>query len=251
MSGALPSPLLAPSTVTLAPSSWRAAARLAGLRKAVNDRQRSAHRSRGDAKNLLNDLQGAIGELVALIAVAAAGVTAVRHNPISFAAHIDDVDIAFEWAGSEGEVGLEAKCLLVEPGKRLFLVNQRAHERSLVRGAAGFLPILTAEGAPQALVGCFVPATALHGWREYNFQYGDPAIGIPFSVACRKLFQRPEQEVREGFTRIAGRHGTLTGTLGEEADFAAEHLERFERELPPLENATAAQLVHALCAVRA
>lgn len=239
--------LAAPRTIRLSGNHWRAAARLAGLRKGVNDGQRSEHRSRGEGKNLLNDLQGAIGEIVALMAVEACGARGVQHHPISFEAHVDDVDLRLADAG--GVVGLEAKCLLVENGKRRFLVNKKAHERSVARGAVGFIPVLTAEGAPQALVGRVVPVHELERWAVVDFGYGDPAYSLPLREACRSLFGHPEPEVRRGFKEIAGRYGSLATGLGEEARGGARDVRHYERSLPPLGNVTAAELVEALCSV--
>src|SRR4051812_15519704 len=55
-----------PLRARLSADTWRAAAVLGRLRTLVNDRHRSSDRDRGQGKNLLNDLQGALGELIGL-----------------------------------------------------------------------------------------------------------------------------------------------------------------------------------------
>jgi hypothetical protein len=72
---------------------WRAAAILAGLRSAVNDRHRDEIRDRGASKNWLADLWGVIGEIVALRHLQEVCDAPILHCPIDFARSVQDVDL--------------------------------------------------------------------------------------------------------------------------------------------------------------
>ncbi len=129
---------------------WAAAANVAGFRKASNDGIRGKTRSRGEDKNLLNDLQGVVGELVALSRLEGLGFSCT-HDLLDVSGPVDDVDIRASIDGVE--LAIEAKCLLMAPNKHLFLVNEIAHERSVARCADIYTPVLTVVGADHAYVG--------------------------------------------------------------------------------------------------
>jgi hypothetical protein len=207
--------LAMPVQLRLREDIWLAAAALAGLRKAVNDPIRGQNRSRGAAKNVLNDIQGAIGELLALQRVSeVASIERVEHNLLSLSSPIDDVDVII----GEGEhsLPLEAKCLLMEQRKRLFLVNQIAHQRSLARKAQGYIPILTSPGSSTAFVGALIPVAEIDKWPVHQFQYGDPAYGLDLPSFTARYFDRSETKIRE--------------TL----EVSRERLARFEQDLVPI-----------------
>jgi len=201
----------APAEMKLDRSFWVAAAAVAVLRKAVNDPFRQEHRSRGEAKNLLNDLEGAAGELAALKHFG--GFTGsdleVTHDILSLHGPVDEVDFRIE--EPDGITLMEVKALLVESGKGLFLINREAFGKSRRRGAQGYLPVLSSEGSGLALLGTLLTMDQVGKWREYDFGYGDPAVGVPLGQLTQANFGRTEDEVREllegsrfGIARLEG-----------------------------------------------
>jgi hypothetical protein len=120
---------------------WLAGAALAGLRVAVNDSTRQPDRDSGPQGNALNDLIGAIAELVALQVLEDAGATSLTHSVLDLYRPIDRLDVQGELGGNPFR--LEVKGHFQESEKRYFLINQRAQARSRQRGAHGHLPIVT------------------------------------------------------------------------------------------------------------
>ena len=171
-------PFSDPSCLPLSKKHWRTALVIAYLRKLVNDPIRARHRDRGEQKNILNDLQGSIGELAAIVAAENETlIESTQHDLLSFSGPVDDVDLIA--CTVDRDFRIEAKCLLMQGNKRLFLVNQVAHERSLARHATGYLPVITSTAAPVAFIGRLIPAEELDSWQTFDIKYGDTAIGMP------------------------------------------------------------------------
>jgi len=182
--------------ILLTPSIWACAIAIAVLRVEVNDPIRAEHRDRGDEKNLLNDLQGAIGEIVAAIrAERTYGVGAVTHDLVDFDGPVDDVDIKI--TSSSGEIRLETKCLLWEANKKKFLINDKAHERSVQRKARGYIPVLASVGGNIAIVGPVIGIEEVANWDRIAYQYGDPAKGIDLESFCEKYLGRSWEKIRD------------------------------------------------------
>jgi len=83
--------------IPLTRADWIAATVIAALRRSLNDAIRASHRDRGRQKNLLADLDGAIGELVALkrIEQAYPGCR-VTYTAVSWDGPVNDVDAAVD-----------------------------------------------------------------------------------------------------------------------------------------------------------
>ncbi len=131
---------LEPQDVTLTPELWLAGAALARLRVAVNDPARQPHRDSGPQGNALNDLIGAVAELVAL-QLQDAGATNLTHSLIDLHSSIDRLDFRGDLDASEFK--LEVKGHFHDSDKRYFLINEKAQANSRRRGAHGHLPIIT------------------------------------------------------------------------------------------------------------
>jgi hypothetical protein len=175
-------------SVNLGRYRWTCIARMAGLRVGVNNAFRSAHRSRGDEKNLLNDIQGCAGEIIALLALELiSSVGDVQHLALSFQDSGDSPDI--KTTVNKQPFCAETKCLLMEPKKRLFLVNEAAHQKSVARGATHYIPVLTRIGCRCAVVGTPFPLADVEQWERKEFQYGDPARGMDLEPFCQKYFK--------------------------------------------------------------
>lgn len=227
-----------PATMTLSAPTWRAAALLAGLRRAVNDPIRAADRDRGQEKNWLADIWGVIGELVALRRVNHLTADVVEHHPIDFERSVNEVDLVV-WT-SDGPLRLEAKAHLIEPGKAWFMVNRRARERSVERGAVGYVPVLSALGAGSARVGRLITVDEMDAWQAPTVGLRDPAVGIRLDAMTSTYLDQPLAALKRA--TIAG-SAIAEPELRALAQQAGTDLERWQRRLPALDRLTAQQLV--------
>ena len=244
-SDALLRALGAPARIELSADVWTASAILAGLRVTANDPIRASDRNRGAAKNWLADIWGVVGELVALRRLHELTDAAVAHCPIAFGRAVDDVDLRVDC--EDGPLLLETKTHFVQAGKSWFMVNARAHERSLRRGAVGYIPVLTALGGRRALVGSLLRTSQLNDWGVPDKRLRDPAIGVPLTELCRDQLGRSLES--------AGRlieSGTLAGDdeLSESAALAGRQMEHWRAKLPPLGSLPAREVVDAVLRVQ-
>jgi hypothetical protein len=159
---------------------WLAASVIAGLRVESN-RDRASHRSRGASKDILNDIQGVIGEIVALgMLEREHGADAVGHELLHWGGGTEDevqrvVDFLVR-TPSGVDLRLESKCHLDAPNKMMFLINARAHDRSARRGAAGYMPLIGAVGRSRMRVGRPVRHAEIDPWELHDYGYGDLAL---------------------------------------------------------------------------
>jgi hypothetical protein len=231
-----------PRQLSLSTETWRAAAVLAGLRVAVNDRIRVEDRDRGEHKNWLADIWGTIGELVALRALESVADLCVKHHPIDFQGSVDEVDLVA--SATDGPLRLEAKTHLLEPGKSWFMVNKRARDRSQRRGAVGHLPVIGVLGGRHARVGRLIPSEQLQAWGAPDKPLKDPAVGVRLCDLARECFGTKlcqlEAAVQEGGLSISREQLTLV------AAGAGRDLARWQALLPPLEDLSAREVVEAI-----
>jgi hypothetical protein len=222
--------------------TWTAAAMLAGLRVAANDAIRVADRDRGEHKNQLADLWGVIGELIALRVVEQVWDGPVEHHPIDFERSVDEVDVTVRAA--DRPLLLEAKAHLIELGnKRWFLINKRAHRRSLRRGATAYMPILTAVGARRAVAGPLIATSTVDGWGPPDIPLKDPAVGVllePFLASHFGVEQMNAPDVPAPAELIG------PDELEAYAIRAGADLQRWRAELPVLERLHAREVVAAV-----
>ena len=230
-----------PCRIELSADLWRASAILAGLRVAANDPFRATDRNRGAEKNYLADIWGVIGELVALRRLQELTNVGVMHCPIAFERAVDDVDLRVRC--EDAEVLLEAKAHFVQSGKSWFMVNARAHERSLRRGAAGYIPVLTAIGARRALVGSMLTTAELDRWGPPNRRLRDPAIGVPLASFSSDQFGRTLHEAEQ---LIDARALAAEDQLSETASRAGLRLPSWRTRLPALDGLRAKEVVEAV-----
>jgi hypothetical protein len=157
----LQKPLGLPRRIELSRPLWAAATVLGLLRTAVNDEYRKSRRNRGERKNELNDLQGALGELVGLEVLDRAGLSKGSDGLLDLQRSVDRPDLV---ATTEPPTPLDVKCHFDEKPKKLFLVNEDARIRSINRGVQGFLPIISAKFRKYASLGRLIPIEDLTEW---------------------------------------------------------------------------------------
>lgn len=151
---------LAPRDFPLTVEMWRASAKLAALRVAVNDPTRRPNRDGGTEKNILNDAIGALSELVALHALAEAGAIDLSHSLLDLYEPVDKVDVRGRFPDSaDGPFNLEVKGHFQDSHKTRFLINAKAQARSRARGADGHLPVVTSRLHSFARIGRVIPIT--------------------------------------------------------------------------------------------
>lgn len=230
-----------PRWVRLSNRTWEAAALLAGLRVAVNDRFRAADRDRGAVKNRLADIWGTFGELVALRVLNEVCALPIRHRPIDFESSVDQADLAIDL--DDGVIQLEAKAHLIEPGKSWFLVNKRARDRSRLRGATAYIPVVSALGATRARVGRPITIAQLDAWREADLALRDPAVGIALNELSRDCLDLDLSSLR---TLLRPRVAAGRERLMRLVEVASGSLPAWEDRLGSLDDLPAQQLVDVL-----
>jgi len=137
-----------------------------------------------------------VGELATLIRLEDLGFTC-SHDLLDVSGPVDDVDIRV--VAGDACLALEAKCLLLQPNKRLFLINRIAHERSVARGADGYMPIFTTAGAGHAHAGACISSAEVEEWAVMPFQYGDPALGVALRDFCPGHLGMSEGQLKASF----------------------------------------------------
>lgn len=199
-----------PRRIELSREMWVAAAVLGLLRTAVNDEHRLATRDRGAANNILNDLQGSLGELVGLELLRRGGLNKGAQDLLDLNGSVDRPDLV---ATTDPQTLLDVKCHFDERRKRLFLVNEKARTRSINRGVVAFLPIVAAALHRDAYVGKFIPIKQLERWKlEVVGKYGDPSRQLPLSrldiqfLGDRRISWRTEQLDEQWGPRVLEHH---------------------------------------------
>lgn len=171
--------LALPRPIQLSPHIWVAAAVLGLLRTVVNDRHRRVTRDRGARKNILNDLQGSLGELLGLGLLHRANLTAGAQGLLDLEGSVDRPDLVTE---TDPRTLLDVKCHFDEQRKRLFLVNEKARVRSIARGVTAFLPIVTSDLRRDAYAGALIPVEQVGSWEVEEGEYRDPARRLPLET---------------------------------------------------------------------
>lgn len=181
--------LAVPRSFELPREIWEVSAILAGLRERANDPIRARDRDRGRDKNWLADIWGVLGEIMAVRIINAICKEApIRHHPIDFERSVDVVDIVVDV--DDGPVKLETKAHLLDGRKQWFMVNRRAHERSMRRGAEGYIPVISALGASRVHVGRLLIVDELESWGPPDKALKDPAIGVRLNDLSTRHFDR-------------------------------------------------------------
>ncbi|CAB3730307.1 hypothetical protein [Trinickia soli] len=188
--------------VRLTRQLWAFALAVATYRTGANDPVRANDRDRGAAGNLNADLQGAVGEIVAVIhAEKSVGTLNVFHDICEVSGPVDDVDLRILDQGNEHRV--EVKCLIWDRTRKLMLVNERAHQRSTRRHASGYLPVLTCIGGDKAVVGPLFNPLDLDDSRLWSLGNlpgrNDPAYAMELSQFCNKYMGRSWNSLRERY----------------------------------------------------
>lgn len=238
--------LAVPRRFGLSREVWEVAAIFAGLRERANDPIRARDRDRGRAKNWLADIWGVLGELVAIRTVNEVCPSApIWHHPIDFERSVDVVDLVVDI--DRGPVKLETKAHLLDPRKRWFMVNERAHQRSLGRGAEGYLPIISVLGAPRVHVGALLRTDVLDNWGPPDKVLKDPAIGVPLGDLATDCFGLP----LDALTRSLAGPPVITGDeLARIASQAGVDFDDWRHELPALGQLPATALRDAVLQAR-
>jgi hypothetical protein len=206
---------LIPRDIRLTGRLWFAAAVLAGLRVAVNDELRQPDRDSGPTKNALNDLVGALTELVALRVLEEAGAEELTHQLLDLFQPCDGVDLQGSYR--RRPFRLEVKGHFQQPGKRYLLINERAQRNSRRRGADGHLPIVTTLLHGAARVGRVIPIDDLERppW-EPPRRFGvrpDPAWSLRLQALQRTYLggvlvpPGPQVTLDRDSLEAAGEHG--------------------------------------------
>jgi hypothetical protein len=217
--------------VDLTASDWRAAAVLAAMRTSSNDPTRDPEHDRGALQNMVNDLQGSIGEIRLLRGLERAldgcdirhylfdpaggkapGVSDATDATVALPAatvtlrHHRTADAVRPLQRPASSLRLEAKCHLdLDPAlrarldarpKRDFAVNYDAVGGSVALNAVGLVPILAAPGRSTALFGRLIMLLDVLGWEAVEYGFNDPALRMPLATFAPHAWDRPWEVAR-------------------------------------------------------
>jgi hypothetical protein len=209
---------------------WVVAALIAGIRTASNSR-RASRRNRGGLGNLVNDLQGTLGELALLRELEGLAGWGASHHLVDWAGGASEAtksasDLRLERAAeamtirnTSGavlprapigrpamQVTLDAKSHLhatpelraagAKP-KRDLAINHGAALMSLARGSRGVLEVLAAPGRVAAWVSRLLPLEDVLCWDLVDYGYGDPALAAPLLSVAPGLWGAPWKQLEQ------------------------------------------------------
>lgn len=202
---------------------WKLAALVAGLRTASNDPKRHERRDRGKLGNLVNDLQGALGELALLRELQAAlPGWQVSHHLIDWDGGASSAvkaasDLRLTRPATDAPVralrGVTQKTfalkrptltVLLDAKSHLHLtfelqqaglrpksdvaINRAATLVSLERGSAGVLEVLASPGRSTAWISRLVPLADILCWELVDYRSDDIALAAPLRSVATDLW---------------------------------------------------------------
>jgi len=211
---------------------WKLAALIAGLRTASNDATRNIRRDRGKLGNLVNDLQGALGELALLRELQAAlPEWAISHHLIDWEGGASTAtkaasDLRLTRPAIDAPVralrGVTQKTfslprppltVLLDAKSHLHLtpelrqaglraksdvaINRAAAVMSLERGSAGVLEVLAAPGRATAWISRLVPLADIVCWELVDYRSDDIALAAPLKAVAPGLWGRPWDQLAQ------------------------------------------------------
>ncbi|MCS0116539.1 hypothetical protein NDJ00_20430 [Vibrio parahaemolyticus] len=171
--------------IKISAEQWALAALIGEARRRSNEHRRNASRDRGRDKNILNDLMGSIGELVAIKWFS---------QYLSKNEKINSLQNMFSLGGGSkhsyadlyldnhpGQLSVDVKTFDCSPNKRFFAINQKKHMK-LLGHCDGYACLLLPRLSHQAVFIPFVPYNDVSKWELRSLGgYGDPSYNIPIS----------------------------------------------------------------------
>lgn len=166
----------------LTPKHWAIAAMLGEARRRTNEKTRHKSRDRGHDKNVLGDMMGALGEIVALeyyrdqMTQEAINMTR-QHMLVSGSGRtVKGADLI------TSRQRLDVKTFDCAPNKRFFAINAAKHQQ-LSGECDGYFALLAPRYGRQALLIDILPYEAVSNWACKPLgSYGDPSYNCPLQA---------------------------------------------------------------------
>lgn len=172
------------------PKDWAIAAYMGEARRRSNERKRKSNRDRGFQNNVHVDLQGSIGELLALKAfekyLSTEELEFQRSKMFSLGGGSQHTGADFYLDQHPSKLRLDIKTFDCQPNKRFFAINAKKHEK--LRGDCdGYSCLLIPK---YGTVGFMVPIISHDEVDSWDLKalghYGDPSRNIPVGQLLQK-----------------------------------------------------------------
>lgn len=176
--------------VKISAEQWALAALIGEARRRSNENKRNISRDRGRDKNILNDLMGSIGELIAIKWFGQylsndEKINAIK-NMFSLGGGSKHTYADLFLDNHPGRLRIDVKTFDCAPNKRFFAINKKKHMK-LLGQCDGYACLLLPRLSHQAAFIPFVPYDDVSKWELKSLGgYGDPSHNIAITEFIKK-----------------------------------------------------------------
>ncbi|MCY9861145.1 hypothetical protein OTK49_01195 [Vibrio coralliirubri] len=168
---------------------WAVAALVGQARRLSNEKLRGAHRDRGVAKNVQNDLIGSLGEILAYKYfgkfLSDSAKTQQNHQLFSLGGGSNHRGADFYLDLHSRKPRLDVKTFDCDSRKRFFAINAKKH-RSLKAQCEGYTCLMIPLYGKEAVLEPFLSYNAVSDWNEASLgSYGDSSFNLPINDFLR------------------------------------------------------------------
>lgn len=178
--------------INLTPEHWARAAMLGEARRRTNEASRHQSRDRGRDKNILGDLMGSLGELIALEHYQP------RMSPdqaVETRQHMLHLGNGRSVKGADIELpnlSIDVKTFDCDRRKRFFAINAAKHQQ-LAGQCDGYFALLAPKYAQMAMLIDYIPHQEVSQWECKGLgKYGDPSYNCPITAFVNRYAAQSE-----------------------------------------------------------
>lgn len=178
--------------INLTPEHWARAAMLGEARRRTNEASRHQSRDRGRDKNILGDLMGSLGELIALehyqdrMTPEQANDTRQHMLHLGNGRSVKGADIELS------DLSVDVKTFDCDRRKRFFAINAAKHQQ-LAGVCQGYFALLAPKYAQMGMLIDHIPHQDVSQWECKGLgKYGDPSYNCPITAFVNRYAAQSE-----------------------------------------------------------